>query len=133
MPKHCYCGKRKAYKQCCGLFIDGDQVARTPEQLMRSRYRAYAQGGQGQYLFDTWYPATRLKLSPALLDQKDSEWLGLTVLDRGQQDDEGFVEFSARFRDQIGQEQLLHEKSVFQRLNGHWLYVGGDVEIESND
>lgn len=133
MPKQCYCGKRRPYRQCCGPLIDGEKTARTPEQLMRSRYSAYAQGGQGQYLFDTWYPATCQHLTPEMLDKRDSEWLGLTVHDRGQQGDEGFVSFTAAFRDAEGQEQQLREKSVFQRLNGRWLYVGGEVDISSND
>jgi uncharacterized protein YchJ len=37
------------------------------------------------------------------------------------------VEFKAWFIDGSGDKQVQHEKSVFQRSNGRWLYVGGEV------
>ena len=44
-----------------------------------------------------------------------------------QHGDKGLVEFRARYRDDKGQEQVMHEKSVFQRSGGRWFYVGGEV------
>jgi SEC-C motif-containing protein len=94
---------------------------------MRSRYSAFALGGHGDYLLRTWFPATAGGLTAQALSQRDCEWLGLEILARQQQGDQGMVEFRARYRDGGGREQVMHEKSVFQRLAGRWLYVGGEI------
>lgn len=93
---------------------------------MRSRYCAYAIGGCGEYLLSTWFAPMARHLSSAELSQKNCEWLGLTVLNSGVDGDSGHVEFEARYRDQT-QLASLHEKSVFTRVDGRWLYVGGEV------
>jgi SEC-C motif-containing protein len=127
MLEKCTCGSTKLYTRCCGRFLDNGQLAKTPEQLMRSRYSAYALGNHGDYLLQTWFPPTAGKLSAEQLSIKEHEWLGLEVLAKAQQGDKGWVEFKAWYRDAHGKEQLMHEKSVFQRIGGRWLYVGGEV------
>jgi len=127
MDKLCLCGSNKPFDACCGRFLGGAEQARTPEQLMRSRYCAYALGGHGEYLLRTWFPATARGLTAPELSQSSGEWLQLDVLARHQRGDKGFVEFRARYRDSDGREQVMHEKSVFQRSAGRWLYVGGEV------
>jgi SEC-C motif-containing protein len=109
--------------------LSGEAQAKTPEQLMRSRYSAYALGGYGEYLLATWFPATAAGLTAAALDEKTSDWDKLEVLDKSQQGDEGMVEFKAWFREGDGVQKLLHEKSVFTRVRGRWLYVGGEVAL----
>ena len=54
----CPCGSGDLYAACCGPLHDGVRQAETPEQLMRSRYSAYAKG-RGDYVFRTWHPRTR--------------------------------------------------------------------------
>jgi SEC-C motif-containing protein len=100
---------------------------------MRSRYSAYAMGGQGEYLLKTWFPATAQDLTAEQLDQQTVEWLQLEVVDKSQRGDAGMVEFKAWFRDGEGQRQLLHEKSVFARAGGRWFYVGCEVDYHGND
>ena len=56
MSQTCICCSGKKFEQCCDLFLNQKQQARTPEQLMRSRYAAFALGGYGQYLLATWLP-----------------------------------------------------------------------------
>jgi SEC-C motif-containing protein len=94
---------------------------------MRSRYSAYALGGYGDYLLKTWFPATAKGLMAPALSQKRCEWEKLEVLAATQKGDEATVEFKAWFREPDGASQVLHEKSVFQRIGGRWLYVGGEV------
>jgi SEC-C motif-containing protein len=127
MDKLCLCGSNKPFAACCARFLGGAEQARTPEQLMRSRYCAYALGGHGDYLLRTWFPPTARGLTAPELSQRSGEWLQLDVLARQQRGDKGFVEFRARYRDSDGREQVMHEKSVFQRSAGRWLYVGGEV------
>ncbi|MFK7730556.1 MAG: YchJ family protein [Pseudomonadales bacterium] len=124
---NCLCGSGKCFAKCCSRFLNGDQDARTPEQLMRSRYCAYALGGHGEYLLNTWFPATATGLSVPGLSARSVDWSELQVISKSQSGDDGMVEFIARFVDADGQQQAMHEKSIFKRTQGHWLYVGGEV------
>lgn len=94
---------------------------------MRSRYCAYALGGYGDYLLRTWFPATAAGLSVPGLSQRTVNWNGLEVLGKSQTGDDGMVEFIAHFTDAEGKQQAMHEKSIFKRVHGRWLYVGGEV------
>ena len=125
-PIPCPCGTGTAYDACCGRLHRGAAQARTAEELMRSRYSAYAVGDL-DHVFRTWHPRTRpedLALAPA------PTWTGLEIVDvvaGGVDDDEGAVEFLARFR--TGDtESALHERSRFQRRAGRWVYVDGLVD-----
>lgn len=113
------------YAQCCGRFHSGGTEAATAEQLMRSRYSAFALLDAG-YLRRTWHPDT----APAVLDlDPDMLWRRLDILSTtggGPFDSAGTVEFRAHYRH--GTERgILHEVSRFVRHNGRWLYVDGDV------
>lgn len=44
MNNCCVCGSQQTFALCCEPFIKQRKVATTPEQLMRSRYSAYALG-----------------------------------------------------------------------------------------
>ncbi len=127
--QNCPCGSDKTYDRCCGRFISGQEYAKTPEQLMRSRYSAYALGGHGRYLLDTWFPATARGLNEQMLDETEVKWLRLEVLERAQKGDKGSVEFKAYYRDEDAPDGqvALHERSEFVRIQGRWLYVGGRV------
>lgn len=56
MNNQCICGKNIPFLQCCEPYLTGKAVASMPEELMRSRYSAYALGGYGEYLLKTWFP-----------------------------------------------------------------------------
>ena len=69
----CPCGLAATYDDCCGRLHRGQARAATPEQLMRSRFSAYAVHDE-PYLLRTWHPATRpaaIGFNPAV------RWLGL--------------------------------------------------------
>jgi SEC-C motif-containing protein len=126
---HCPCGHKKTFKQCCGRFLSGDQHAKTPEQLMRSRYSAYALGGYGDYLIETWFPVTAASLDVADLSEQTHDWFRLEVLNKSQSGDNGEVEFKAYYRNKDGSSSYMHESSTFKRNRGHWYYVGAKVSI----
>ena len=102
---------------------DGIATAATAEQLMRSRYSAFAVGDPA-YLLATWHPSTRppsLELDPTV------RWTGLDVLttaDGGLLASEGTVEFRAWYRhgSETGSQ---HEVSRFVRDDGVWRYLDG--------
>lgn len=120
----CPCNADKLFESCCEPLLLGMRVAKTPVQLMRSRYAAYALGGHGDYLLETWLPSSALGLSSASLSMQTVQWLGMQVISKSQQGDSGFVEFKAVYLDQSGESAVHHEKSVFSRTNGRWYYVG---------
>jgi SEC-C motif domain protein len=122
-PRPCPCGSGLPYAECCGRLHDGTATAATAEQLMRSRYSAFAVGDPA-YLLATWHPSTR----PRSLDlDPDVRWVGLEVLTTtggGLLATEGTVEFRAHSVVQrVAGSQ--HEDSRFLRTGGRWLYVDG--------
>src|SRR5687768_5433704 len=54
--RRCPCGSGLPLGDCCGRLHDGTVTAATAEQLMRSRYSAFALGEPG-YLLATWHPS----------------------------------------------------------------------------
>ncbi|HTI19867.1 MAG TPA: YchJ family metal-binding protein [Kutzneria sp.] len=111
----CPCGLNAVYDDCCGRFHRGG-TAPTAELLMRSRYAAFAVG-DSKYLLRTWHSTTK----PRRLTLDDTEWTGLTIVDRdkgGLFDKEGVVEFDASY---VG--GVLHERSRFVREDGKWVYL----------
>lgn len=122
----CPCDTGLPYAGCCGPLIAGERSAATAEELMRSRYTAFALGDQA-YLVRTWHPRTRperVGLDPA------TRWTGLTVVRTergGAADDDGVVEFVATWtQPPAGTRGELHEVSRFARRAGRWLYLDGE-------
>lgn len=121
----CPCGSGDGFAACCRPYLRGDAEAPTAEALMRSRYTAYVRGDE-DYLSRTWHPSTR----PATLDLAQTPWRGLDVLATeagGLDDDEGTVTFVAHYATGAISMGSMREVSAFTRVNGHWLYVGGEV------
>lgn len=127
MTENCLCCSGKLTIHCCGPLLSQTKFAKTPVQLMRSRYSAYALGGHGDYLLATWLPTMTQGLSSAALSTRTLDWVRLEIINKSQQGDNGHVEFKAYFLNAQAQEEVQHEKSVFKRLNGRWYYVGGEV------
>ncbi|MCZ7417019.1 MULTISPECIES: YchJ family protein [unclassified Streptomyces] len=122
----CPCGRPAGYAQCCGRLHTREATAGTPEELMRSRYSAFALRDV-DYLLRTWHPDTR----PAELRPDPARtWLRLDVLgssDGGPFGTEGFVEFRAHYAEPGGVGSL-HERSRFVRHRGAWVYVDGETD-----
>ena len=120
----CPCGSGKLLEACCGRF-HGGEPAPDAECLMRSRYSAYVLGLEA-YLLASWHPRTR----PAALELDAvprPQWLGLTVKAHVPLDaTHATVEFVARYK-LNGRAFKLHETSRFEKLDGRWLYVDGDI------
>lgn len=66
-------------------------------------------------------------LSAEQLSVREQQWTGLSILNKFQKGDAGMVEFKAGYIDSNNVHHWLHEKSVFTRQGGRWLYVGGEV------
>ena len=113
----CPCGSA-SYDECCGPLIRGEAQATTAEQLMRSRFSAYAVGDTG-YVWRTWHPRTRPdRVEPGT----DIRWTRLEIVEAG----EDVVEFRAHF-DGPGGAGQLRERSRFAERAGRWFYLDGEV------
>lgn len=122
-PCPCSSGAADApgYDACCGRFHRGAGRPATAEELMRSRYSAFALG-LDDYVFTTWHPRTR---PDDVHSDPGTTWIGLRIVgtvDGGPDDEAGEVEFVAAY---VG--GRMHERSRFARRAGRWLYVDGDV------
>ncbi len=126
----CPCGSGLAYTECCAPCHRGLSFPATAEQLMRSRFSAYA-CQQVDYLVETTHPDTRhgrLAVDIAAWAEQ-AEFHRLEVLKTvqgGPADKVGKVEFIAHFRQQ-GRLQKLHEVSRFKRYKKRWMYVDGQL------
>ncbi|MEU8349042.1 MULTISPECIES: YchJ family protein [unclassified Streptomyces] len=124
-PGPCPCGLPAAYEDCCGRLHRGEARAATPEELMRSRYTAFALHDE-PYLLRTWHPRTRppgIGFDPAL------RWQRLDILGStggGPFHGAGTVEFRAHYT-HGGRPGSQHENSRFTRHEGDWVYVDGDT------
>jgi len=111
------------YADCCQPYHLGlatGKGAPTPEALMRSRFSAYVLG-LADYLKHTWHPDT----CPTPLEvQADSHWKQLQIIDaKG-----NTVHFKAIYHDDPHAPfSVLEEVSLFEKLNGLWVYVSGEV------
>ena len=132
-PAECPCGGG-AYGSCCGPLIAGEQLAVTAQQLMRSRFSAFALAARDpqaiEHLLRT-HPAAGQPAAARRKALEEScrtiEWLSLKVLDfqnGGLLDQHGTVTFEARWRDRDRREGVLRECSRFGRgESGEWLYL----------
>ncbi|MFT6725267.1 MAG: SEC-C motif-containing protein [Arenicella sp.] len=104
--------------------------AKTPLQLMRSRFSAFALGGHGAYLLSTWLSVASEGLSEFELSQASLNWQRLEIIDKSQNGERGSVEFKAYYLDHNSEQQLHHEISEFRRISGRWFYAKGQVRSE---
>ena len=126
--KVCLCDSGKPFEKCCEPFLKGIEIAKTPKQLMRSRYTAYVLGNYGEYLISTWLPETTQGLTAEALSEKTLDWVKLEIVNSSQKGDEGTVEFKAYYKDEERLEKVHHEKSTFKRIDRKWYYEKGQVE-----
>jgi len=130
----CPCGSKKQYENCCLPIINGKEIAKTAEQLMRSRYSAYAKN-EIDHIHKSYHPDKQKGF-----DRKANKgmatkyiWTGLEIkdtVDGGVDDTTGVVEYIAYFKYK-NTTQFMHEWSNFQKIDDHWYYVDGEsIQIE---
>ena len=126
----CPCG-HESYQQCCQPLHAGQQQAATAEQLMRSRYSAFALQ-QIDYLIQTTALGQQAYLDrTAIVDwSRRNRWLQLEIL---QTEDKigklhASVEFKAHYHD--GQQaQEHHELSYFVQHHQQWYFLDPTLEM----
>jgi len=126
---NCPCGSGKAYAECCKPIISGDAKAETAEALMRARYSAYVKCDV-DFLLNSLHPdgSGDVDRESTKAWAQNAEWHGLEILSTaagGPKDETGEVEFVAKYSLQ-GEPQRHHERGMFKRNNGNWLYLDGN-------
>lgn len=128
MKDECPCGSNNAYKVCCAVYHAHEATPDTAEQLMRSRYSAYALK-LVDYLVETTH-RDKLKASyrRKLVDTiHDIQWTNLVITKTsagGTEDKTGKVKFEASYIEN-GVEGVMREHSRFRKLAGKWYYYDG--------
>ena len=115
----CYCCSEKDFEDCCQPFISGAMKPSTAEELMRSRYSAYATA-QVEYILRSTHPSTRKFHDAESIENwaKSSVWQKLEIVstnEGGAKDKNGTVEFKAYFLDAETKPQIHHECSNFAK------------------
>jgi SEC-C motif-containing protein len=126
----------KNFEECCGAIISGERSALTVEELMRSRYSAYAVA-DGNYLVKSATKENRYESDISLIEEfcKNVKWLKLNLLHVSQNEFDGIVEFKAYYLEN-SEIILLHERSDFIKTDGVWEYDKGSFinsKIERNE
>ncbi len=124
----CPCGSSRKEELCCSPILDGSRQPTTAEELMRSRYTAYTRA-DANYLIATLHPSKRSDEDEVniLAWAHNSRFTGLSVIKTKAgkaKDNEGVVEFVARFSDADGT-YAHREISSFVKEDGKWWYLEG--------
>lgn len=125
---NCPCGSGD-YKSCCQPLHMGLQVAETAQQLMRSRYSAFAKH-EIDYLIKTTALGQQNALDVKAITawSKANQWIKLEIVQAQEKLDKTHaeVEFKAHYSGLTDQEktvQIHHEVSHFVKQNGLWYFL----------
>jgi SEC-C motif-containing protein len=122
MNNPCPCGSGRTFADCCEPLIKGERKAVTAEELMRSRYSAYATVAI-DYLIATTDPAMRKYYSRQAIREwaEETTWLRLEIVDSTPTT----VTFKAHFLNAGRVPEIHSEHSTFRQENGVWYFVEG--------
>ena len=132
----CPCGSKKTFNQCCYPIINKENTAASPEQLMRSRYSAYATKN-ARYIYETYAADSQKLQSLAEIQQwaNSSTWVSLNVVNTSEgntlNNELPYVEFIAQYL----LENILYEmreNSRFVLEKNCWKYLDGDALSHKN-
>jgi SEC-C motif-containing protein len=126
----CPCGSDLEYENCCAPLIKGTHPAETAEQLMRSRYSAFAES-EIEYLINTTHPDHKEGMDEKSIRKwsQNSTWHRLEIINTekgGSDDNEGIVEFIAHYSEKNSRRKH-HEIASFKKEDGNWLYFDGET------
>jgi SEC-C motif domain protein len=128
----CPCSSKALYHKCCKEYHDG-KLPENALKLMRSRYSAFALK-LCDYIIDTTHPenpaheenlnAWRREI---LTFSAGTRFNFLDIVEFIDGDNEATVTFTANLN-QHDQDVSFTEKSVFEKVNGKWLYKSGELK-----
>ena len=122
--KICPCCSGKQFIVCCQPLHLNKKLAQNPEELMRSRYTAFAEV-EVDYLMNTTHLSLRKQLVLSEIEEwaRENEWQKLEII----RSDKKIVEFKAYFKSVKGKDDIHHELSEFVKEKGLWYYKSGEI------
>ena len=127
----CPCGQGQ-YIDCCQPLHHGQIRAQSAEQLMRSRYSAFAKQ-QIDYIVQTTALGQQKALDvAAILNWSQvNQWLKLEIISHQEKiaKRHAQVEFKAHYQDGL-KNQIHHEVSHFVQHQGVWYFLDPTTEIK---
>lgn len=132
----CPCGSKKSYQECCADFHQEIRLPTCAEELMRSRYSAFALKNI-DYINNTMTGPAAHRFNPEQAKQNQSltQWLGLDVINSTtdkKNPNHAFVEFRA-LHNTAGKISILQELSEFTKINNRWFYINGQSKKSSRN
>ena len=126
--KHCHCGSKESFTECCQKIILDMSLAKTAEQLMRARYSSFIVLSY-DFLRNTLDPTTRDSYDEESIKKwaESAEWLGLEIVsckDGKESDTKGEVEFIATYM-LDNEKKIHHEQATFIKKNNQWYFQEG--------
>ncbi|MEM7255777.1 MAG: YchJ family protein [Pseudomonadota bacterium] len=127
----CPCCSGIKFSDCCAPYLKGKKKPETALALIRSRYTAHTFANI-DYIQSTHHPSHRHEIDVKSTREwaENSEWLALDILDTTggtEDDDQGTVEFIAKFNDASGKLINHHELSLFAKHEGEWFFVDAEA------
>lgn len=124
----CLCGSGNTYSTCCQKVHLDHAAASTAEELMRSRYTAFALE-KSSHILKTWVENKRPKALN--FDDHPVTWIHLTInssKDGQPENSTGQVDFTSTYIEN-GQLCTLSEISNFKKIDSLWYYVDGVCDV----
>ncbi|HEV8052008.1 MAG TPA: YchJ family metal-binding protein [Parachlamydiaceae bacterium] len=134
MKALCRCGSGEIDEKCCFPFHQG-ALPKTALELMRSRYTAYAMGNADYILKTTHkdnresHKSAKLQMQQILSFCQNTEFNGLKILEVREGDLSSTVTFHV-ILSQNNHDASFTEKSFFEKVNGAWFYLKGEVTAD---
>ena len=122
MENLCPCCSGKLYEECCEPFHSKKEFPKTAEDLMRSRYAAFAIPN-GYYLWETTLPSKRKFHHKTELENwgKENTWTKLEIINSSEKEEK----YKTNFTNKYEEENIHHELSTFKKVDKKWYYVSG--------
>jgi SEC-C motif domain protein len=127
----CPCHSKKLYINCCKVFHDKSKIP-NPQELMRSRYSAYAMT-MPDYIIETTHKNSTSfhkdinKWKSQIIDFcKTTDFYDLKIHHFISFENQAFVTFTA-FLKNGDKDITFTEKSTFIKENGRWYYLNGEI------
>ena len=116
---NCKCGSGKKYQSCCEPFIKGTAIPQTPEELLRSRFVAYATQNI-KYVEATTHTKkmNQFNYDDALEWSKTAKWDKLEIISFPKENE---IEFVAWYQED-GEPVRHHETAQFKKEGDCWFF-----------
>jgi SEC-C motif-containing protein len=138
----CFCGSNCDFSSCCQPYINKEVAVQTAEQLMRSRFSAYALGN-AQYIYNTYAKSSQAAQSVKEIDDwsQSCVWIALNIhpitnsVSSANSVTQQFVEFSAFYItdntlcELREKSRFILEESTIVNTTANTVIIGSTIDV----